>query len=425
MTTHGALSVIAGIQPGALPQLTELLGRIEATKEAADGIIPFTGMPDVHFARFVLLLNRTDVQGNVIPDSLSFVTDYDGSETAHLQQLISIGGQGLWQVFSYCANFPAGNYDAAKLQAYLLQHKQKNATFYVGVSGRSVQQIRNEQLLRDEIEQFADASQPLFAGKNPLAIRQQIIEHVFAMPAFGWAHSPEPGMSGGAAFAHWGKLVLVILLVLVLLPVWLPLLIIWVLIVLVQELRDRPRPNVVTKQHLRELTERETGMVQAQFSAVGNLKPGSVRLHTVTFLLGLTNFLAPYLFSKGKLSGIPTVHFARWLIIDDNRQMLFLSNYDGNSESYLRDFINIAAKQLTLLFSHTMGYPETRLMLFGGAAHAREFMDWARCYQTVSQVWYSANKNVSVKNIYTNSAIRNGLYGKPGEEEALKWLRLI
>ncbi len=181
----------------------------------------------------------------------------------------------------------------------------------------------------------------------------------------------------------------------------------------------------VDKNHIRELVNRETRIVQAQFSAVGNIKPGGVRLATMLFLLRITNFLAPYLFSKGKLSGIPTVHFARWIIVNKGRQMIFLSNFDGNSESYLRDFINIAGKQLSLMFCHTIGYPKTRLMVIGGADDADGFMRWARKFQTITNVWYSANKNVSVKNIFNNSKIRDGLYGSMSEEEAGKWLGLL
>lgn len=158
---------------------------------------------------------------------------------------------------------------------------------------------------------------------------------------------------------------------------------------------------------------------------MGNLKPGWIRLQTIRALLKLINFLAPYIFTKGKLSGIPTVHFARWLIINEGNQMVFLSNYDGNSESYLRDFINIAAKSLTLIFSHTVGYPKTWLMLFGGAKDAKTFMEWARCHQMITNVWYSANKDVTVNNIFNNAKIRKGLYSGMTEQEALKWLSLI
>jgi hypothetical protein len=220
-------------------------------------------------------------------------------------------------------------------------------------------------------------------------------------------------------------LVLVFLLIVLFSPVIIPFVIIWILIMLGHEIVEKDDPDPVTKQHIRELVNRENRIVQAQFSALGNVKPGKFRLATMLFLLRSTDFLAPYLFSKGKLSGIPTVHFARWLIINEGRQMLFLSNYDGNSENYLRDFIHIAAKPLTLMFCHTQGYPKTRLMTFGGAKDAEGFMAWARQKQIITNVWYSANKQVSVMNVYQNTKIRNGLYGDMTETEAKKWLAII
>ncbi len=236
---------------------------------------------------------------------------------------------------------------------------------------------------------------------------------------------PEPEPSFAWKLKHYGILVLAICIGVPLIIALLPLIVIWILIIFIDEVKTNPPENKIDKQHLRELLDHETGMVQAQFSAIGNLKPGWFRLQTAIILLKLTNFLAPYLFSKGKLSGIPTVHFARWLIINKGRQMLFLSNYDGNSENYLRDFINIAGKQLTLLFSHTVGYPKTWLMVFGGAKDAKRFMEWARHGQTVTNVWYSANKNLTVNNIFNNSKVRQGLYGTLTEEETTKWLSLI
>ncbi len=425
MTEHGALSIIADIKPGMKQTLIEALQQIETGKEDINSIIPFRKMTSIHFARFVILNERADTSGNPISAGLAFTTNFDLPLNKHLQQLVELGGKGLWQIFSFCANFPQSGYDPLKLHQYLQQYNKKAETFYVGVGNRSVQQIRNEKLLREEIEKFVDTNEAAFENKDPLFIRNKIIEHVNSKPEFSWAKTPEPEETFTKKLKHYGALVLVILVFILLLPILLPIVIFWVLIILIDEIRDNPKKNIVTKQHVRELTERETGMVQAQFSAGGNLKPGWFRLQTIVFLLKLTNFLAPYLFSKGKLSGIPTVHFARWLIINEGRQMLFLSNYDGNSESYLRDFIHIAGKQLTLLFSHTMGYPKTWLMIFGGAKDAKKFMEWARYNQMITNVWYSANKNVTVKNIFNNSKIREGLYGTLTEKEALKWLSLI
>ena len=208
-------------------------------------------------------------------------------------------------------------------------------------------------------------------------------------------------------------------------PIVVPFVIIWWLMMWVIEMSEKDVHCPLDYDHIRSLTERENAIVQTQFSAVGVVKPGKIRYLTMMFLLRMTDFLAPYLFTKGKLSGIPTVHFARWLIVNEGRQMIFLSNFDGNSEGYLRDFINIAAKQLTLMFTHTVGYPKTRLMVLGGAKDANGFMEWARAKQVITNVWYSANPGVSVKNIFHNSSIRNGFYGEMTEAQARKWLQLL
>src|SRR5262249_26582502 len=47
--------------------------------------------------------------------------------------------------------------------------------------------------------------------------------------------------------------------------------------------------------------------------------------------------------SNGALSGISTIHFARWVIIDNGTKLLFESNYDGSWERYIDDFIDKAS----------------------------------------------------------------------------------
>ena len=425
MTQHGAYSIVVNIRKGLQPQLAALLKQIIDTDVETNNIVPFKQLSTIHFARFLILDERADIKGNIVPARLAFTTNYDKPFANHLQQMIAVAGAGLWSIFSLCEDFPAGNFNAAALENYLVSHSKKAETFYVGVGYRSVQQIHNEYVLRDAINNFVDSNRATLQNQPATVSRKQIIDFVNASPELQWAKTPETPASAGWNILFWGKLILVILLLIVLLPIIIPFVIIWMLIMLIHEINEKDTPNPVTKDHIRELVERETQIVQAQFSAFGNIKPGKFRYITMMFLLRMTNFLAPYLFSKGKLSGIPTVHFARWLIINEGTQMLFLSNYDGNSENYLRDFIHIAAKQLTLMFCHSQGYPKTRLMTFGGAKDAEGFMAWARYNQIITNVWYSANKQVSVMNVYHNSKIRNGLYGSMTETEAQKWLSII
>jgi hypothetical protein len=424
MTQHGALSIVLNIKQGMKQQLIAKLAVVNNDVNN-NSILPFKKLGSIHFARFLICNSTANPGGNPILDRLVFTTNYDLPQDNHIQELVQFAGPGLWDIFSMCDGFESGNYDAPRLAEFFKSKNIKSNTFYVGVGNRSVKQICNENILRKEIGHYVDANHGLFDKKDALYIREHIIRHLKSKPELEAMLPPEPKPSFAWELKQFGALFLAVVIAVLLSPILVPFLIIWVLILFKQEIQDKPVNNVVTKDHLRDLINRETGMVQAQFSAVGNLKPGFIRLQTMLTLLGVVNFMAPYLFSKGKLSGIPTVHFARWLIINEGRQMLFLSNYDGNSESYLTDFINIAAKQLTLLFSHTIGYPKTYLLMFGGAKDAKKFMEWARYNQTVTNVWYSANKDVNVKNIYNNSKIKDGLLGSMSEYEAAKWLRLI
>jgi hypothetical protein len=424
MTLHGAFSIIVTIKSGKEEELASLLQQIN-TDPGHNPILPLGSISSIHFARFVICPARPDAKGRTIPSRLVFTSNYDQPFSHHLRDLITLTGPGLWKVFSHTDAFPDVPFDPNILAAFLNRQSIKTNTFYVGVGNRSVQQIRRDSQLREGIQQFLDQKRNYFETKKAMAIREEIRQFLAAGSASTWTQEPNPDSSTSYMLSHMARLFLAVILVLALSPLVIPLLLIWVLILLYQELTG---PNIkcrIEKGHLERLLERETGTVQNQFSAFGDLKPGWIRYYTIVALLRITNFLAPYLFSRGSLSGIPTVHFARWLIINEGRQMLFLSNYDGNSEGYLRDFIDIAAKQLTLLFAHTVGYPRTQLMVFGGAKDANGFMAWARQNQLITNVWYSANPSVTVKNIFRNAKIRKGLYGSMTERQARDWLQLF
>ena len=425
MTRHGALSIITNIQPGLLQRMIDMLSEMEATGVSDNPVVPFGKIASIHFARFVVLPSHEDNTGQPMPARLAFTTNYDLPLENHLQELISVAGKGLWRIFSMCEGFSGdSSYNEALLAAYMKSVTVKTETFYVGVGNRSVLEIKQENELRKQIEAFFDRQRPANTNEEASVIRRKVIDFVNNNPALGWAKKPVEKGSLSWRMYFWGRLVLVILLFIILLPLIIPFVMVWMLLILMTEVREKDVYSELDKTHVRELVSREKAPVQCQFSALGNVKPGGVRKLTMLFLLRMTNFLAPYLFSQGKLSGIPTVHFARWLILN-NKEMVFLSNFDGNSESYLRDFINIAGKQLSLMFCHTDGYPKTRFMVFGGADDASGFMRWARRGQIITNVWYSANPSVSVSNIFHNAKIRQGLYGSMTEKEAGKWLSLF
>jgi hypothetical protein len=142
-------------------------------------------------------------------------------------------------------------------------------------------------------------------------------------------------------------------------------------------------------------------------------------------VLWAVNLLARARATHGELSGISSIHFAHWSLIDNGRRLLFLSNFDGSWENYLDDFIDKASIGLTAVWSNTVDFPRTRFLVFGGAADGPRFKAMARKSQTVTNAWYSAYWDQTVQGIDNNSSIRETL-AEPFElATAVAWLRRL
>ena len=158
---------------------------------------------------------------------------------------------------------------------------------------------------------------------------------------------------------------------------------------------------------------------------ISPVKPGMFRRTALWLVLKGIEIAARYLFTGGTLGGVTTIHFARWVIADKGRTLIFLSNYGGSWESYLGDFIDKASAGLTAVWSNTALYPKTSFLIQQGAKDEQRFKVWAREQQIFTDVWYSAYKTLSVSNIINNSEIRNGLSIEMDAAEARAWLRRL
>ena len=84
-------------------------------------------------------------------------------------------------------------------------------------------------------------------------------------------------------------------------------------------------------------------------------------------------FLAKNRYNQGKLGGIPSIHFARWVLLP-NRGVLFFSNFDSSWPSYLGDFIDQASSGLTAVWSNTVDYPRSTWLVSAGSRDAARFL---------------------------------------------------
>lgn len=419
--------VAAPIRPQQETALTELLQSMNLAPGRVDpdnALFPFARYHQLHVARFVILRDSTLVDlaayGTSFPDAptwLVFLGDCDGSADDMLAQAAATSADGLRQIFAHCENAPGTD-----LLDWLRRNSVSPAAQYVNWHGRTVLQIREEaalhQFLRDCLAQDAE-----LAAQSPNAARARLLEY---------AQSSGPLLTPPAATpAEWiGQqalwLAATFLAALFLIPILLLLspLLLW-------ELRRReqsdpvitPRPDPA---YVADIARREDYDVSNPFSAFGSVKPGRFRLWTLLLVFRALELSTRLIYTRGRLARVGTIHFARWVFLDNHRRLLFASNYDGSLDSYMDDFINKVAFGLNLVFSNGIGWPRTRFLLLGGASLEQEFKNYLRRHQVPTQVWYKAYPGLTAADLATNTQIREGLQqARMTDAEARRWLALI
>jgi hypothetical protein len=442
---QGALTVITPILPGHASALRTLLNRMDSDPDAgtdveSNTVIPFMALRRVHFARWLIFDEALDVRGRTIPASLVFETNYDEPFDDHLAELVDVAGGGLDRIYEHCSGYPpAGERTADAVMRYLRSHRARVNTFYNGTYGKSVDQIRREAALRAAIGEFLDAHANELAAAKPEAVRAAVQDFVRGRADLTWALQPpratRPPFPGPTALRIGGAvLVLGVIagLVLATRPTLMGLLALaavlgaWLLAIRWREGRDDATAWTEKHRPLKpELAGREDRVVQNQLSSVINIKPGPVRWLTQRVVLAVIDRAARHVFYRGSLGSIPSIHFARWVIVDEGRRLAFFSNFDGSWESYLGEFVDRASIGLTAVWSNCVAFPRTRWLVREGAAHEQQFKAYARDAQVVTNVWYSAYKTLTVLNITNNSELRKGLTGPLSGAELSAWLRRL
>ena len=413
-----AVAVRATVQPGRVQELRDVLAAMD-TAAPGTPTIPFAEFDEVHFARLLVLDDEVDPEGRPIPASLMYMSEIDAPLGAHLDHLADRGGAALDRGFGLCEGYPARP-DAAARRHYIEARLLPAQATYVNTVGRTAGQIRQEERLRDAIEVFLDGAQDL--PSDPVAVRAQIQAFVRSRPELAWAlrSARPPALAWRVKEAL--HLLAVVIVLTVLTPIILLVLPAYALLLRLHEIRE-PAPHLrPDPEHVRRLAAREDRAAHSPFSAVGYVKPGPFRRLTVRLVLWLLHTGSRHVFTRANLSGIKTIHFARWLVLDDWRRVIFTSNYDGSLESYMNDFIDKVWYGLNASFSNGVGYPKTRFLLFAGSRQEQQFKDYLRRHQIDTQVWYSAYDRLSALNVENNALIRSGLSGTLSRADARAWL---
>lgn len=100
---------------------------------------------------------------------------------------------------------------------------------------------------------------------------------------------------------------------------------------------------------------------------------------------------------------VGTLHFARWINLHDNNQIVFFSSFDGSLRKYIEDFAKYMGKTFDLLFKHVANAPPMPV-----AKNVDAFYDWIVANNLPVTGYYSAYPTLSVQDIRTRSGVVKG-----------------
>ncbi|RYZ07981.1 MAG: hypothetical protein EOO73_09780 [Myxococcales bacterium] len=416
---HRALTVVAPIAPGKELAVDAWLR--DAKRELQRAL---KTSATTHFARWVVLPPSLGEDGQLLGDGhqLAFESNFDGELSDHVAELRTCLGPMLDDAFRHVRGYP-GSDDLQVLVGFFRASSLRTAAYYVAHGGLSVPVIRGDAALRRAVEarlgELSRGSRVQSTGSLELARDlQRVARSRAAQDGLTLGHV-ERGLDlrPPSVWARALSRPLSVLAAFLLAPLF--------------ELRDewirkrQPRWDTPALRAQRDLIGREEDRVdQNGLTHLVAIKPGWYRAFALRVMVYLVTALADAGALTGRLGGIQTIHFARWVAMPDGR-LLFFSNYDGSWEAYLGEFIDKAAVGLTMIWTHTVWYPKTRWLLLQGAKDEAAFKAWTRAHQVPTQVWYSAYPGLSVGEVLKNAEIRELLGAELSAPTAERLLQLL
>jgi len=418
----GSLTLLALLRPGSREPLGRTLRAIgddiRGRRLEGDPTFPhihFTRSDRIHFARFAIV---EDPEGRRHRDRLLYAATFDGTLSEHIRELLAITThmQAIWghcQGYTGVEGFPA----------FVRAHAREPEALYIAFREGSVEAVRRGISLRRKVDAFLEADPAEGAARleEMLAAehrrRRRLLPRAAAFLAGTRATLRRllraapivvdvARAVGAYGFGTVWRASLTILATLDRYPA---------IRILNRVTGNRLPPmgshysslppdrcNAVRSPGPTGPPEpgdlppsfREDVVAQNQLTLVTGVEPGQVlRLRAV---LAAVQSLATRLSPPGSLTGISTIHFVRWLVLDDDRRLLMLSDYDGSWENYIDEFAEMILSGLDAIWGGATGYPPD------GARDLPGFKHFLRTHQLPAQLFYSAYPDTTTLNILSD-----------------------
>jgi hypothetical protein len=420
------LTVLAAVRPGEEQRLREVLRPIgddirgRTLTDISRPHIDFCRSRTIHFARFAILDNPSRGPER---KRLLYSSNYDGDLNDHVAELTAITSD-LDTIWGRCEGY-AG---AARFGAFIRAHALEPEAFYIAFRDETVERIRQFIALRQRVQSLLDAA--------PRAS----LETILPRPSTG-----EPAWIAAVRLAiqkAWRNLGAGIERIIRALPIVADVLraiarcgfmnVFLGAQRIIASLDRYPLVrwlNWITRNHLlpprsmyssvgldncAALVPKVTGdaissgpdrvppsfredvVTQNQLTVVTEVR--AERVDRVRAVMSAIDSYSKRLSPPGSLTGVSTIHFVRWVLLDDSRGLMMVSDYDGSWESYIDEFAELILSGLDAIWEGSDGYPPD------GARDLPAFKQFLRGHQVPSEVFYSAYPEETVLNIVNDRA---------------------
>jgi len=421
------LTVLAAIRPGEEQRLRDVLrpigddirGRTLKT-DAGRPHIAFSRSLNIHFARFAILDDPTRGPQR---KRLLYSSNYDGDLDSHLTELVAITSD-MDAIWGRCEAYTG----AARFGAFIRAHARDPEAFYIAFRDETVDRIRQSIALRRQVQPLLDAAstgplalllpalstgEPAFvgairrvlraAGRDIGATLERLIR---AVPIV--ADVPRAIVRCGFMNVFRGTQRIIASLDRYALFRWLN----WITRNRLPPLKSVyssvgldncaipvplvPGDEIPSGPDRLSPAFREDVVTQNQLTLMTVVREGQA--DRVRAVMSAIDSYARRLAPPGSLIGISTIHFVRWLLLDEGRRLMMVSDYDGSWESYIDEFAELILSGLDAIWETSYGYPPD------GARDLPAFKRFLRSHQVASEVFYSAYPEETVLNIVNDRA---------------------
>jgi hypothetical protein len=394
------LTVLVPIRPGEDGRLRAVLRAIgddingkRLSAANAHPHIDFVRSRGIHFARFAVLNDPDRGAGRT---RLLFASVYDGELDAHLTELIAITSN-MDAIWARCEGYK----DAGGFAEFIRAHAYEPEAYYIAFRGETAESIKRAIAARRRLQELQDSG----GTQRPAALRDALQRVIRAAPIV-WDLVRAVARCGFANVYFGTRRITASLDR-------------YLVFRLFNRITLNPIPSLkspFTSVALDNCSAfaplaagdeipsgptavapafREDAVTQNQLTVVTVVDPSSV--DRVRAVMAAIDSYAKRLAPPGSLIGISTIHFVRWLVIDQGRRLMLVSDYDGSWESYIDEFAEMILSGLDAIWETSFGSPA------GGAGDVPAFKRFLRSHQVPSDVFFSAYPDETVLNVVSDT----------------------